>query len=76
MTSLCKYYKIVEKNNKLAVHGHFNTLERAERHLKEIIPLYCKRGYFTDKSLTPDSFEILTVNDSIQQLADKALKNF
>ena len=52
-------YKIVEKNNPLAVHGLFDRLDRAERHLKEKIPLHCARGYFMDKTLTPESFEIV-----------------
>jgi len=51
-------FKIVEKNNPLAVHGLFYTRERAETHLRDVIPLYCARGYFMDKTLTPDSFEI------------------
>ena len=52
-------YKIVEKDNPLAVHGLFDRLDRAERHLKEEIPFYCARGYFMDKTLTPESFEIV-----------------
>lgn len=54
-------YKLVEKNNPLAVHGLFDTLDRAEKHLNETIPLYVQRGYFMDKTLTKDSFEILSV---------------
>lgn len=50
---------IVEKNNHLAVHGYFDNMERAQKHLAETIPTYCQRGYFMDKTLTPDSFEIL-----------------
>lgn len=51
--------KIVEKNNHLAVHGLFHSMARAERHLKVVIPDYCARGFFMDKTLTPDDFEIL-----------------
>lgn len=51
-------YKIVEKSNQLAVHGLFDSLERAERHIKETIPVYVSRGYFMDKTLTADSFTI------------------
>ena len=51
-------YKITEKQNLHAVHGIFGTLERAERHLTQVIPLYVARGYFMDKTLTADSFTI------------------
>jgi hypothetical protein len=54
-----KKFKIVEKANPLAVHSIFSTLGSAERHLKENIPQYCEKGYFMDKSLTPDSFKII-----------------
>jgi hypothetical protein len=52
-------YRIVEKNNRHAVHGVFDSLERAERHLREIIPSYIAKGYFMDKTLTADCFVIL-----------------
>ena len=52
-------FKLVEKKNKLAVHGLFDSRERAERYLVEVIPVYVQRGYFMDKTLTPDSFEII-----------------
>lgn len=52
-------FKLVEKANHLHVHGHFDTKERAERHLKESVPDYCKRGFYMDKRLTSDSFEII-----------------
>ena len=51
-------YKIVEKANRLAVHGIFDTLERAQRHLNYVIPGYVARGYYMDKTLTRDSFEV------------------
>lgn len=51
--------KLVEKANNLAVHGLFDSMERAEDHLKNVIPEYCSRGYFMDKTLTPESFEII-----------------
>lgn len=54
--------KLVEKDNHLAVHGLFDSVLRAERHLANNIPEYCKRGYFMDKTLTPDSFEIIESN--------------
>lgn len=52
-------YKFVEKKNHLAVHAIFDSQRSAEKHLKEVIPEYCKKGYFTDKTLTPESFEII-----------------
>jgi hypothetical protein len=51
-------YKIVEKNNYLAIHGLFDSLDRAENHLHKVIPEYCHKGYFMDKTLTPKDFEI------------------
>ena len=51
-------YKIVEKKNPLAVHALFDKLQRAERHLNEVIPEYVKRGFFMDKTLTENCFEI------------------
>ena len=52
-------YGIYEKKDQFALHGIFDSLERAERHIKENIPVYVARSYFTDKTLTADSFEIL-----------------
>lgn len=51
---------IVEKANHNAVHAYCSTLESAQRYLAEIVPLHCARGYYMDKTLTPDSFEITT----------------
>jgi hypothetical protein len=52
-------WKVIENNNPLAVHGLFDSLERAKRHLKEIIPEYVAKGYFMDKTLKVDDFEII-----------------
>jgi len=52
-------YGIYEKKDRFALHGIFDSLERAERHIKEIIPVYVAKSYFTDKALTADSFAIL-----------------
>jgi len=54
-------YKLVEKNNHLAVHGLFDVKERAEKHLEETVPEYVRKGYFMDKTLTATSFEIIEV---------------
>lgn len=52
-------FKIVEKENQLAVHGLFDSRERAELHLKVTIPEYVKKGYFMDKTLKSSDFEII-----------------
>lgn len=51
-------FHIVEKKNPLALHGIFDSRERAERHLREVIPEYVAKSYFTDKTLTAESFMI------------------
>jgi hypothetical protein len=51
--------KLVEKQNHLAVHGLFDSLESAQKHLEKNIPDYVAKGYFMDKTLTKDSFEII-----------------
>jgi hypothetical protein len=56
-------YKIVEKNNPLAVHVHCHSLESAQWWLAVNAPLYCSKGYFMDKTLTPDSFVIQPLKD-------------
>lgn len=53
------HFAIIEKNNPLALHGLFDTIERAERHLRDVIPVYVTRGYFMDKTLTANSFVIV-----------------
>lgn len=50
---------IVEKANPLALHGVFSSRESAERNLREQKPVECARGLFMDKTLTPDSFEVI-----------------
>ena len=52
-------WKIVEKKNHNKVHQVFSSLERAKRSLAEVIPDYCAKGYFMDKTLTADDFEII-----------------
>jgi hypothetical protein len=51
-------FKVVEKNNPLAVHCICDTLERAQYWISVLAPLYVSRGYFMDKTLTADSFTI------------------
>ena len=50
---------IVEKKNKLAVHAHCHSKESAQNWLDVNAPEYCLKGYFMDKTLTPNSFEIV-----------------
>ena len=52
-------YAIVEKANLLSVHGVFDTLDRAEAFLAGIIPLFVARGFYVDKTLCKDSFEVI-----------------
>ncbi len=59
-------WKLVEKKNRHACHGLFISKESAERHLLETIPIYCNRGYFMDKTLTPESFEVIGPSESKQ----------
>ena len=51
-------FKIVEKKNPLAVHGIFDSRDRAERFLAETIPDYVARRLFMDKTLTAEDFEV------------------
>ena len=55
-------FKIVEKKNPLAVHAICDTLDRAYHWLQVNAPYYCSKGYFMDKTLTPDSFTIKEVS--------------
>lgn len=52
-------FAIVEKQNHLHEHALFSSRETAERFLRETIPEYVKRGYYMDKTLTADSFEVI-----------------
>lgn len=51
-------YVIIEKQNPLAVHAICDTRERAERWIAINAVEYCAKGYFMDKSLTPESFTV------------------
>lgn len=50
---------IVEKKNHLAVHAYCVSLERAQYWININAVEYCEKGYFMDKTLTPESFEII-----------------
>ena len=51
-------YKVVEKQNPLAVHAICDSRERAQFWVDVKAPEYAAKGYFTDKTLTADSFTI------------------
>lgn len=55
---MSQVFKVVEKGNHLAVHAHCSTLASAQRWIEVNAPEYCAKGYFMNKALTPDSFEI------------------
>jgi hypothetical protein len=50
---------IVEKRDRNALHGIFDSLDRAQLHLERNIPVYVNRGYFMDKTLRASDFEII-----------------
>lgn len=54
-----KRFKLVEKKNQLAIHGLFDSYERAKYHLDVNIPEYILLGYFVDKTLGVADFEIM-----------------
>ena len=54
--------KVVEKANHLAVHAYCSTLESAQRWIKVNAKEYADKGYFMDKALTPESFEVITTD--------------
>lgn len=51
-------FYVREKKNPLAVHAHCDTLESAQRWINVLAPAYVAKGYFMDKTLTSDSFEV------------------
>jgi hypothetical protein len=56
-------YALVEKKDHLAVHGIFESLDSANKHLEKTIPEYIKRNYFINKELkTPADFDIIPYN--------------
>ena len=52
-------FKIVEKRNHNAIHCICDSLESAELWINEKAVEYCQKGYFMDKTLTPNDFEIV-----------------
>jgi hypothetical protein len=52
-------YAITEKKNHLSIHGLFDTKERADNHLVNVIPVYVSKSFFMDKTLTANDFEVI-----------------
>ena len=52
-------FKLVEKKNHLHVHGLFYSRERADKFLSEVVPSYVSRGFYDDKTLKPEDFEVI-----------------
>lgn len=50
---------IVEKRNHLRIHGIYDSQERAEWALRVRIPNYVEKGYFMDKTLKANDFEVI-----------------
>ena len=57
-------FEIREKLNPLALHAICETRERAQRWIDVNAVEYCAKGYFMDKTLTPDSFTILETKEA------------
>jgi hypothetical protein len=57
-----KNFKLVEKKNHNAVHGIFLSKETGEKFLRETVPVYVQKGYYMDKTLTVESFEVVPEN--------------
>lgn len=51
-------FHVIEKSNPLALHLIADKREQAEHWINTKAPEYCARGFFDDKTLTPDSFTI------------------
>ncbi len=57
-------FEVIEKSNPLAVHAICSGIDGAKRWITVNAPEYCAKGYFMDKTLTPDSFAIY---DTVQK---------
>ena len=56
-------FNVIEKDNPLHIHAICETLASAERWIAVNAQEYCAKGYFMDKTLTPDSFTIKAKGD-------------
>lgn len=57
-----RLFSVVEKDNPLHVHALCYSRESAERWIAVNAVAYCARGFFMDKTLTPESFAIINPN--------------
>jgi hypothetical protein len=65
-------FKVIEKANPLAVHAHCSGIDGATRWITVNAPAYCAKGYFMDKTLTPESFAIYdTVRKCLVDMDDQ-----
>jgi len=67
-------FYVCEKKNPLAVHAHCDTIEGAQRWVEVNAPLYVARGYFTDKTLTTESFTIRKAKQKSPKVPDEIVK--
>ena len=63
-TKKARQWAMVEKADRHAVHALFMSKERGEQFLADTVPDYCRRGMYADKTLTPESFEIVEKYDA------------
>lgn len=54
-------FYVVEKANHLHVHAHCHSRDTGDYWIAHRAPEYCAKGYFMDKTLTPDSFEVIPI---------------
>lgn len=54
---MSRFY-VVQKNDQNAIHAVCSTREGAQKWIDEFAPVYVQRGFFSDKTLTAESFEI------------------
>lgn len=52
-------FKVIEKDHPLHVHAICSSLASAQQWIAELAPQYCAKGYFMNKSLTPESFVVI-----------------
>jgi hypothetical protein len=51
-------YAVVEKKNHNAIHAACYSEQSAQDWIDKKAPDYCAKGYFMDKTLKADSFEV------------------
>lgn len=56
---MAKQIKVVEKRDHHAVHAIFDYRHNAECYLRDVVPLYVARGFYMDRTLKAEDFEII-----------------